>query len=314
MNIVILDYATFNNGDITALEDMAQSLICYDSTQPHHVIERCKKADIAITNKVVFNRDLLEQLSNLKLICIAATGTNNVDLIAAKEFDIAVTNVVGYSTYSVVQHTFSLIFNLLGNTHRYLDDCRNHAWQASEHFCLLTYSIEEVFDKTIAIIGYGELGQAVERAAIAFGLKVIIAERKGHTPRAGRVSFEQALSQADIISLHCPLTDETCNMISECELSLMKPSSLIINTARGGIVDESALVKALINNQIAGAAFDVLTVEPAESTNPLMQYTGNNLLITPHIAWASKQSIVRLIDEIALNIRAFQTGNKRNRV
>jgi glycerate dehydrogenase len=171
-----------------------------------------------------------------------------------------------------------------------------------------------VFDKTIAIIGYGELGQAVERAAIAFGLKVIIAERKGHTPRAGRVSFEQALSQADIISLHCPLTDETCNMISECELSLMKPSSLIINTARGGIVDESALVKALINNQIAGAAFDVLTVEPAESTNPLMQYTGNNLLITPHIAWASKQSIVRLIDEIALNIRAFQTGNKRNRV
>ena len=253
-------------------------------------------------------------MHDTKLICIAATGTNNVDLDAAKKYGIAVTNVAGYSTPSVVQHTFSMLFNLLGNTHRYIANCNNGLWQKSEHFCFLDHSFDEVVGKTIAIIGYGELGQAVAKAANAFGLEVLVAERKGQAPRAGRVEFEYALQHSDIISLHCPLTENTRGLINQAEFELMKTSALLINTARGGIVDEVALINALKHQKIAGAAFDVLTKEPAKDNNPLIQYKGENLILTPHIAWSSSQSISRLIKQIALNINAFQQGQKRNRV
>lgn len=314
MKIVILDHATLTTGDIAPIKTLASSLTCFEHTSANDVLARCQQADVVITNKVVLTKEILTQLPNLKLICIAATGTNNVDLEAAKIGGIAVCNVAGYSTASVVQHSFSLLFNLLGNTHRYIQDCQQGLWQQSQHFCLLDHPIDEVAGKTIAIIGYGELGKAMSMVANAFGMKVLVSERKNQTPRNGRVTFTDALTQADIISLHCPLTDETKNLIDEAEFALMKPTAVLLNTARGGIVNEQALVNALTQHQIAGAAVDVLSQEPAQQDNPLISYTKANLLLTPHIAWASQQSVSRLLAQIALNINAFSQGENRNRV
>ena len=313
MNITVLDAATLANTSLDALAQLGK-LTCYDLTAKEQVVERCQDADIVISNKVVIDQHAMSKLTNLKLICVAATGTNNIDLVAAKEHGIAVTNVAGYSTPSVVQHTFTLITNLLGNTHRYINDCQQGLWQQSPMFCRLDYSFNEIAGKTLAIVGYGSLGKAVADVARAFGANVIISERKGQTPREGRVSFNDALTTADIISVHCPLTDETRNQIAAAELSMMKPSAIIINTARGGIINEADLADALANNVIAGAGVDVLSKEPAEQENPLALYKGANLLLTPHIAWASQESIVRLVNEIALNIQAFNQGEMRNRL
>ncbi|MEM6511151.1 MAG: D-2-hydroxyacid dehydrogenase [Pseudomonadota bacterium] len=313
MNITVLDAATLANTSLDALAQLGK-LTCYDLTAKEQVVERCQDADIVISNKVVIDQHAMSKLPNLKLICVAATGTNNIDLVAAKEHNIAVTNVAGYSTPSVVQHTFTLITNLLGNTHRYINDCQQGLWQQSPMFCRLDYSFNEIAGKTLAIVGYGSLGKAVADVARAFGANVIISERKGQTPREGRVSFNDALTTADIISVHCPLTDETRNQIAAAELSMMKPSAIIINTARGGIINEADLADALANNVIAGAGVDVLSKEPAEQENPLALYKGKNLLLTPHIAWASQESIVRLVNEIALNIQAFNQGEARNRL
>ncbi|MBE0365374.1 glycerate dehydrogenase [Pseudoalteromonas ulvae UL12] len=314
MNIVILDHGTLTCADLTPLKQLTRHLTCFEHTQPQQILERCKDAQVIITNKVVLDQDTINQLPHLTLICIAATGTNNVDLNAAKAKGVAVCNVAGYSTASVVQHTFSLLFNLLGNTHRYLSDCQQGLWQKSTHFCRLDHSIDEVADKTIAIIGYGELGQAMAKVAEAFAMNVLIAERRDQPPRAGRVSFEEAISQADIVSLHCPLAEHTYHLIDEPEFALMKPSAVLLNTARGGIVNEQALCEALEKKIIAAAAVDVLSQEPAQADNPLMTYKQPNLLLTPHIAWASTQSVNRLIGQIALNITAFYQHQPRNRV
>ena len=314
MKIVILDYATIENGDLLPLNEISSHITTFDNTHQSQVVERCDGFDVVITNKVIINQDALSKLSTVKLICIAATGTNNVDLVAAKQQDIAVTNVAGYSTASVVQHTFALLFNLLGNTHKYIVDCKNGQWQQAQHFCFLDHPINEVAGLKMALIGYGDLGSAVAKAASAFGIEVLISERKNSPVREGRMAFEEALKHGDIISIHCPLNDDTKNLISTNEFALMKPNAVLINTARGGIVNESALANALIHKKIAGAAIDVLSKEPAEDSNPLIQYKGNNLLLTPHIAWASRQSISRLIQQIALNIEAFQVGQIRNRV
>lgn len=313
MNITVLDTATLANTSLTKLEELG-TVTCFDLTNPDNVLEHSQDAEILITNKVVINRDTMSQLPKLKLICVAATGTNNIDLEAAKELGIGVTNVAGYSTPSVVQHTFALITNLLGNTHRYINDCQQGAWQQSNMFCRLDYCFEDMSDKTLTIIGYGSLGKAVANVAQAFGLKVIIAERKNSPTREGRTEFNQAISEADIISVHCPLTEQSRDLISTKELQMMKSSAILINTARGGIINEADLAQALASKQIAGAGVDVLSTEPAQENNPLAQYRGDNLLLTPHIAWASKQSIARLVAEVALNISAYQQNEARNRV
>lgn len=313
MKITILDNATLAKTSLTCIEELGE-LTTYELTSPEQVVEHSQDADVLITNKVVLNRDTISQLKQLKLICVSATGTNNVDLKAAEEFGIAVTNVAGYSTPSVVQHTFSLVTNLLGNTHRYQADCQQGAWQKSEMFCRLDYSFNDLQGKTFAIIGGGTLGKGVANVAQAFGATVVIAERKGAPCREGRTAFEEVLKTADIISVHCPLSDETRDLISLAELKMMKPSAIIINTARGGIINEADLTTALEQNLIAGAGVDVLTKEPAEHTNPLANYTGSNLLLTPHIAWASTESIVRLINEVSLNITAFSNNEARNRL
>ncbi|KTD89408.1 D-2-hydroxyacid dehydrogenase [Pseudoalteromonas sp. CR1] len=313
MKITVLDNATLANTSLACIEQLG-SLTTYDLTSPEQVIEHSKEADVLITNKVVLNRETVSRLKNLKLICVSATGTNNVDLEAAKELGIAVTNVAGYSTPSVVQHTFSLITNLLGNTHRYQADCQQGAWQKSEMFCRLDYSFNDLQGKTLTIIGGGTLGQAVAKVADAFGANVVMSERKGAACRDGRTPFDEAIKTADIISVHCPLTDDTRDLITLNEFNMMKPNCLIINTARGGIINEADLTTALEQNIIAGAGVDVLTKEPAEHSNPLANYKGDNLLLTPHIAWASTESIVRLVKEVSLNIKAFKQGESRSRL
>ncbi|PAJ75869.1 glycerate dehydrogenase [Pseudoalteromonas sp. NBT06-2] len=318
MNIVILDAITLNNTDFSALNDInnqTTSLIqSYQTTSNAQLHERCKNADIIITNKICLDHDDLIKLPKLKLICIAATGTNNINLVTAKSQGIAVTNVAGYSTASVVQHTFTLLLNLISNSHKYIQDCQNDLWQKSDMFCMLNHPITELEGKTLAIIGYGALGKGVENIAKAFGMNILICERKNQPIRAGRTEFSTAMKQADIISIHTPLTEDTHHLISANEFSLMKSTAILINTARGGIVDEIALVEALKSKMITAAATDVLSIEPAQDTNPLIQYKGDNLIITPHIAWGSKESIARLVKEISLNITAFYNGESRNRV
>lgn len=313
MKIAILDTQTLGNTSLEVLTQLGE-LMCYPMTLPEQTSERIRDVDVVITNKVILDKEILEAANNLKLVCIAATGTNNVDLAAAKSLGIAVCNVAGYSTPSVVQHTFTLLGNLMTNMHRYIADCQLGRWQQSDMFCRLDYPISELQDKTFVIVGYGSLGQAVASVAQAFGANVIIAEQKSATSvREGRVAFNDALVMADVVSIHCPLNSQTQNLISTPEFNLMKHSAFIVNTARGGIVDEAALVSALEAGQIAGAALDVLSKEPAQQDNPLCHYQGSNLLLTPHTAWASQESITRLVNEIAKNIMAYN-NEPRNRV
>ncbi|MEJ6475154.1 D-2-hydroxyacid dehydrogenase [Pseudoalteromonas piscicida] len=314
MQIVVLDAKTLAGTDLSPIAKLG-ALTSYDTTSSEDVLSRSKDADVIITNKVKLNADIIASLPHLKLICVAATGVNNIDLAAAKAHQVAVANVAGYSTPSVVQHTFTMLGNLMTNIHRYQQDCRAGLWQQSDMFCRLDYNIAEISGKNFVIVGHGTLGEAVAKVAQAFGAHVMIAERKGaSTVRSGRVAFEDALRAADIVSIHCPLTPETTDLIDANAFALLPDHAYLVNTARGGIVNEQALVAALGNNQIAGAAVDVLTQEPANASNPLIQYQGENLLLTPHTAWASKEAIVRLIAEIATNIDSFVMGVARNRV
>ena len=257
---------------------------------------------------------------HLRLICIAATGTNHVDLDAARRRGIAVCNVPGYATASVVQHVFALILALSTRLPDYQQALRAGRWQQSSQFCLLDYPIREIGGKTLGIIGYGELGQAVARVAEAFGMKVKVAqyrEGQSRTPFITgqiRLPLQELLPQVDILSLHCPLTPQTRGLIGPAELALMRPDALLINTARGGIVDEAALAAALCEGKLGGAGVDVLTQEPPAQGNPLLAANIPRLILTPHIAWASRESRQRLVDEVAANIRAFLQGEMRHRV
>ncbi|WP_125781708.1 D-2-hydroxyacid dehydrogenase [Pseudoalteromonas rubra] len=314
MNIVVLDAATLAGVSLDPLRKFG-TVTEYDTTSAEQLMPRIRSAEVVVTNKVVLNADALSQLPNLRLICVAATGTNNIDLEAARAHNIAVTNVAGYSTPSVVLHTFTLLGNLMSNIHRYTQDCANGAWQRSNLFCRLDYPIHDLSGKRFVIVGYGNLGQAVAKVASAFGAEVVIAERPGQeTVRAERVEFTEALRSADIVSVHCPLTDTTRDLFDADTLALLPAHAILLNTARGGIVNEQALADALANQQLLGAGVDVLSAEPAAADNPLVQYQGNNLLLTPHTAWASQESITRLIQGIADNIDSFLQGREHNRL
>ncbi|KZN59603.1 hypothetical protein N473_25595 [Pseudoalteromonas luteoviolacea CPMOR-1] len=314
MNIVVLDAATLAGVDLSPLHAFG-TVTTYDHTTPSEVDTRIQQANIIISNKVQLSAAHFAVAAELKLICVAATGTNNIDLVAAKDAGIAVTNVAGYSTPSVVQHTFTLLGNLMSNIHRYAADTQQGAWQKSPMFCRLDYSINDIADKKFVIVGYGNLGQATAKVAEAFGAKVIIAERpNSKATRSGRMAFEDAMQIADIVSIHCPLTPQTENLFNATTLALLPKHAILINTARGGIVNEQALADALATKQIAAAGVDVLSVEPATADNPLITYKGNNLMLTPHTAWASYESITRLIQGIADNITSYLNGGQHNRV
>jgi glycerate dehydrogenase len=313
---VFLDMATVDTGDLEQSALLASSAHwdLYDYTAPDTTPRRVAKAEVVVSNKTVLDGELLASAPQLRLICVAATGTNNVDLDAARERGIAVTNVTGYATPSVVQHVFMLVLALSTRLEAYRAAVTRGDWQRAPAFCLLDYPVRELSGLVLGVIGFGELGQGVARVGEAFGMNVLVAQRPGGAPREGRVPLDELLQRSDVVSLHVPLADNTRHLIGEREFGLMRPDALLINTARGGIVDEQALAMALREGRIGGAGVDVLAAEPPRDGNVLLDPGLPNLIVTPHVAWASRASRQRLLDEVAANIRAFAGGSTRNRV
>ncbi len=311
---VFLDLATVSSDDIdlSSLKQAVPDWTYRATTKPEETAKSIEAAEIVVSNKVILDKVIMQSCSNLKLICIAATGTNNVDLDAAKELGIRVTNVAGYSTPSVVQQVFAMILNLTTRLAEHTQAINEGRWQQSDQFCLLDFPFRELSGKRLGIVGYGGLGRAVAQVAEAFGMEVMLSNRPGSKPTPGRVPLHELLQQVDILSLHCPLTEQTRDLIGEEEFELMKPDALLINCARGGVVNEPALALALTTGQIGGAGVDVLTREPPTEGNPLLEPGIPNLIVTPHIAWASKESRQRLVNEVALNINAYYAGDERN--
>ncbi|MFT6207361.1 MAG: glycerate dehydrogenase [Colwellia sp.] len=312
MQTVFLDQQTFSASiSLTRIKSQVSTLSCYATTTDIQIIERCKMAEIIITNKVLLSKNILEQLPQLKLVCIAATGMNNVDLVAAKALNIAVKNVSGYSQASVSQYIFAQMLEYFSNTAHHNINTQQGHWQNSATFCFHGKGSQELAGKTIGIIGFGNLGKAVAKIAQAFDMHVMIAERPNAIKiRENRHSFTEVLNKADVISLHCPQTEETINLINSETLALMKPSALLINTARGALVNSADLLQALKNKIISHAVLDVLEHEPPTVSHPLInaliKKEIDNLSITAHIAWASIESQQRLIDLVALNIKNYK--------
>lgn len=314
--VVFLDRATIPTHIELPHLPFDHQWIEYDFTSPEQVVERLKDAHVAITNKVVLDQQVLSQLPDLKLIAVSATGFNNVDVEFCRAHEIAVTNVQGYSTRSVPEHVIAMTYALKRNLFGYHQDIAKGEWQRNKQFCFFSHPITDVAGSTLGIVGSGALGQATAALAKAIGMQVIFAERKGAQPcRDGFVPFEQALMMSDVLTLHCPLNEQTHNLIGKQELAMMKPSAILINAGRGGLVDEAALVAALRQGVIAGAGVDVFTQEPADINNPLLDAMDlPNLLLTPHVAWGSDSSIQSLVDILMDNVTAFIEEREQNRV
>lgn len=316
MRAVFLDQGTFSSTiEFSPIEEKVTELTCYVKTSPDEIIPRSIDADIIITNKVQLTAEVLAALPKAKLICISATGYNNVDIDAAKRLNIAVTNVSGYASQSVAQYVFAQLLEYYQQTSHHNANTEKGLWSTSDAFCYHGNSISELAGRTFAIIGYGNLGEAVATIARAFNMNILISERPGaKIIRENREAFEYVITQADIISLHCPQTPETENCINAEVLKKMKKNAVLINTARGAIVDEKALLKALINKEIAYAILDVLTQEPPSVNHPLLDNNLPNLKVTAHIAWASIEAQQRLIKLLSQNIAAYIQGEQLNRL
>jgi glycerate dehydrogenase len=316
MRGVFLDWKSLDQDDLdkTVLEQGLDELELYSETSPEEVVARIAKADVVISNKVVLDAGILQQAKKLKLICVAATGYNNVDIKTAKSLGIVVCNVRAYATPSVAQHVFMLLLNLYRNFTSYQKAVKSGQWSESHQFCLLDFPITELSGKTIGIIGYGELGKAVAKLAEAFGMSVLIAKRNSEDTRPDRTELSTLLAEADVVTLHCPLTEFNRDLIGKKELGLMKPEAVLINAARGGLVNEQALADALMQKQIAAAAVDVLSKEPPDTDNPLLTLNLPNLIVTPHIAWASRESRQRMVEAVANNIAAYSHGTPENQL
>lgn len=296
----------------------AHEWIEYPSTRPEQVVERLAGASIAIVNKVPLPAAAIAALPDLKLVAVAATGTNIVDLEACKARGIVVCNIRGYAEHTVPEHVLAMLLALSRNLIAWRATVQAGRWQQSEQFCLFDHPIRDLHGATLGLVGSGSLGNGVARLADAFGMRVLRAEHKGAaTLRPGYTPFAEVLAQADALSLHCPLNDDTRGLIGEAELRAMKPSALLINTARGGLVDEAALIRALKEGWIAGAGFDVITAEPPPADHPMLDpqlLALPNFLLTPHVAWASRPAMQTLADQLIDNIEAFVAGRPQNRV
>lgn len=286
----------------------------YDTTQVDEVAERIAQADIVIVNKVKLTQDALADATRLKLVAVAATGTDNVDLKTCAARGIAVSNVRNYAIHTVPEHTFSLIFALRRSICAYRDSVNAGRWQNSGQFCYFDYPIRDLAGSTLGVIGDGVLGRAVAAMGKALGMHVLFSGFKGHKPMGSLyTAFEDVLAHSDIISLHCPLNDETRGMIGAEEFAKMKRKPLLINTARGGLVDEFAVGSALDSGQISGAGFDVVSVEPPPPDHPFMALNHRpDFILTPHVAWASDEAVQSLADQLIYNIESFVSGAPKN--
>ncbi|WP_322050785.1 D-2-hydroxyacid dehydrogenase [Paraburkholderia bannensis] len=314
LRVVFLDRATIPPATTLKKLPFHHSLEIYETTSPNEVAERIRNADIVITNKVKLNADALEGATNLRLIAIAATGTDNVDLQACNRRGVSVTNVRNYAVHTVPEHTFALIFALRRSLTAYRTAVQAGRWQESGQFCFFDYPIKDLAGSTLGIIGDGALGKATAEIGKALGLNVLFSAFKGRGDMGSLYTpFERVLEESDIITLHCPLNDATRDLISDDEFAQMKRRPLLINTARGGLVNEHALVKALTTNQISGAGFDVVTQEPLSAENPLNEILNHPaFILTPHVAWASEEAIQSLADQLMENVAAFVDGKPRH--
>jgi glycerate dehydrogenase len=314
MNLVILDgYSVVQNDlnwqSVSRLPDV--SVQVYDRTSPADVVERSREADAVLTNKVVLSREVISQLPRLRYIGVLATGYNVIDIEAAHERGIVVTNIPAYSTPSVAQLTFAHLLNVTNSVAHYAEENRKGAWTQSPDFVWMDTPLTELQGKTFAIRGLGNIGREVARIALAFGMRVVAVSRQSQMPEGvEKVGWDEALREADVLSLHCPLTAETQHLMNAQTLSLMKPTAILINTGRGPLVDESAVAQALSDGRLRAYCADVLSVEPARADNPLLK--APRCYLTPHIAWASREARLRLIDIATRNLASFLNGTPIN--
>ncbi|TKD63911.1 D-2-hydroxyacid dehydrogenase [Cobetia marina] len=316
---VMLDMASLGDGlDFSRLKDRVNGLVCHDATLPEQVVERLEGAEIVLVNKVRLEAQHLEALPTLKLIAVMATGTNNIDMEAARAQGIRVMNVAAYGTASVAQHTWMLMLALAGQLPGYQGDVASGEWQRSNTFCLMGRPTLQLAGKHLVIVGKGELGTAVGRLAEAFDMRVTFAARPGSESTSQRPSLKHLLPEADVISLHCPLTPETHHLIDEQALALLKPGALLINCARGGIIDEEAALAALKRGHLGGLAVDSLPEEPPREGHALLTALANgrtaseagwNLIVTPHNAWISREARQNILDLSLANIEAYLGEN-----
>jgi len=279
----------------------------------HQVVERLRGSTIAISNKLALRELELSQLPELKLIAIAATGSDNINLEYCRTHGIAVSNTRGYAINSVPEHVLMMILALRRNLLAYRADVQNGLWQQSKQFCLLNHELRDINGSTLGIIGYGSIGKAMARLGASLGMRVLISEHiNAETIRPERTSFEDTLRQSDVISLHCPLTDATRGLFRRAEFEMMKPGALLINTARGALVDDAALIEALQRGLIGGAGYDALREEPPRQGSPLLDLNLPNFIVTPHVAWASNEAVQALAVQLIENIEAFIAGTPRN--
>ncbi len=316
MKAVFLDYSTMGPGlSLDVLREAVDELEIFDATSDDEIAARIADADAVLTNKMKLTQALIDRAPKLRFIGLTATGTDNVDLDAAKRHGIAVANIRDYCTHSVVEHVFGVLLMLTHSLPLYHATVRAGRWQTAADPFLLAHPIRELSAMTLGVVGHGALGRGVALQGRAFGMRVLISAR----PRAsavpdGRVAFDQVLETADVISLHCPLNEDTRGLMGSAEFARMKDTAILINTARGGLVDSAALAAALRDGDIAAAAVDVLPKEPPVDGDPLLDYVGDNLVVTPHVAWATNEARQNAIDELARNVAAFRAGLSRNRV
>jgi glycerate dehydrogenase len=316
MRTVFLDYETVSSGDLdtASLEQAAPEIRFHPLTSEAELAERITDARIVLINKIKLTREHFERARKLELIVVAGTGTDGVDLAAAEERGIAVCNVRGYCTSSVVQHAWALILSLTQHIREYGRLATDGSWVENEKYAVLGFPIRELSGRVLGIVGWGTLGRGVAAVGAAFGMRPIICNRPGAPPESGRVSLDELLATADIVSLHCPSTPATRGIIGAPQLGLMKPDAILINTARGALVDGAALAAALRSGRLAGAGIDVLPEEPPTHGDPLLAPDIPNLIVTPHVAWAAREARQRCIDEMAANIVDFLRGGRRGRV
>lgn len=316
MRAVFLDFGTVSNGDLDTarLERAVPELRIHQQTSNAEVAGRVAGFEVVFANKAVIDRATIAANPQLRLIALTATGVDNIDLAAARAAGVAVCNLHDYCTQSVVQHVFAMLLTLTHRLHDYGQLLRAGGWEQARQFSIFPYPIRELHGRTLGIVGHGILGRAVGNTARAFGMRVEIANRPGGPAVAGRVDLDQLLPQVDVLSLHCPLTDATRGLIGAACLARMKTDAVLINTARGALVDTAALAAALKAGRLGGAGIDVLEREPPPPGHPLLDSAIPNLVLTPHVAWAAREARQRCLDELALNVVAFREGRQRNRV